>query len=116
VANYSICSSNALFNPSPPNIPILLTITILCGFLNAMKTITSIDSAGRVVIPRELRKKNGFESGKRIQIIPGEESVTLVPERNKRRFIKCGPILTIYTGVEAAPMEAFDVLEMRKDH
>ena len=94
----------------------MLTITILCGILWIMKTITRIDSAGRLVIPKELRKRYGFESGKRIQILAGEEGVTLVPERSNRRFIKCGPILTIDTGVETAPMEAFDISELRKDH
>ena len=61
------------------------------------------------MIPKELRKRYGFESGQRIQIFPGAEGVTLVFERSNRLFIKCGPILTIDTGVETAPMEAFDV-------
>ncbi len=81
-----------------------------------MKTVTHIDSAGRLVIPKELRKRYGFESGQRIRLIPGADGVTLVPERGRRRFIKCGPILTIDTGVGTAPMEAFDVSTLRKDH
>jgi AbrB family looped-hinge helix DNA binding protein len=81
-----------------------------------MKTITRIDSAGRLVIPKELRKRYGFESGQRIRIFPGEAGVTLVPEHGNRRFIKRGPILTIDTGVETAPMEVFDVSALRKDH
>lgn len=81
-----------------------------------MKTVTHIDSAGRLVIPKELRKRYGFESGQRIRLIPGADGVTLVPERGRRRFIKCGPILTIDTGVGTAQMEAFDVSELRKDH
>ena len=81
-----------------------------------MNTITHIDSAGRLVIPKELRKRYGFESGQRIRLIPGAEGVTLVPERTHRQFIKCGPILTIDTGVGTAPIEAFDVSGLRKDH
>ncbi len=81
-----------------------------------MKTITRIDSAGRLVIPKELRKRYGFESGQRIRIFPGEEGVTLVPERGNRRFIKCGPILTIDTGVETSPLAVFEVSALRKDH
>ena len=61
-----------------------------------MKTITRIDSAGRLVIPKELRKRYEFESGQRIRIFPGAEGV---PERSNRRFIKCGPILTIDLGL-----------------
>jgi AbrB family looped-hinge helix DNA binding protein len=81
-----------------------------------MKTITRIDSAGRLVIPKELRKRYGFESGQQIRIFPGPEGVTLVPERSNRRFIKCGPILTIDTGAKTAPLEDFDVSALRKDH
>jgi len=96
--------------------PFLLTITIFPGKELFMHTITHIDSAGRLVIPKELRKRYGFESGQRIQLIPGAEGVTLVPERSQRRFIKCGPILTIDTGMGIAPLEAFDISVLRKDH
>jgi len=81
-----------------------------------MKAITRIDSAGRLVIPKELRKRYGFNSGQRIQIYPGAEGITLVPERRNRRFIKCGPILTIDTGVDTATLEDFDVSALRKKH
>ena len=81
-----------------------------------MKTTTRIDSAGRLIIPKELRKRYGFEPGQRIRIFPGAEGITLVPERSSRRFIKCGPILTIDTGVETAPLAVFDVSGLRKDH
>jgi hypothetical protein len=47
---------------------ILLTNTIYYNMLCVMKTITRIDSAGRLVIPKELRKRYGFESGQRIRI------------------------------------------------
>ena len=94
----------------------LLTITIFNGILEIMNKINRIESAGRLVIPKELRKRYGFESGQRIRLIPGAEGVTLVPERTHRRFIKCGPILTIDTGAGTAPLEAFDVSELRKDH
>ena len=68
------------------------------------------------MIPKELRKRYGFESGQRIRIFQGAKGVTLVPERSNRRFIKCGPILTIDTGVETAPIEVFEVSALRKDH
>jgi AbrB family looped-hinge helix DNA binding protein len=81
-----------------------------------MKTITRIDSAGRIVIPKELRKRYGFESGQQIRIVPGPEGVTLVPERTNHRFIKYGPIFTIDTGTKTAPFEDFDVSALRKNH
>lgn len=81
-----------------------------------MKTVTQIDASGRLVIPKQLRKRYGLESGQRVRLVPGEEGVTLIPERPQRRFIKRGPILTIDTGAGTAPIEIFDVSKLREDH
>ncbi|NOY68809.1 MAG: AbrB/MazE/SpoVT family DNA-binding domain-containing protein [Deltaproteobacteria bacterium] len=69
-----------------------------------------------MVIPKKLRKRYGLESGQRVHLVPGDEGVTLVPERSQRRFIKRGPILTIDTGAGTAPLEIFDVSHLREDH
>ena len=81
-----------------------------------MKTVTQIDSAGRLVIPKELRKQFGLESGQRVRLIPGSEGVTIVPEHHQRRFIKRGPILTIDTGAGTAPIDVFDISPLRENH
>lgn len=81
-----------------------------------MKTVTQIDSAGRLVIPKELRKHYGLESGQRVRLIPGTNGVTVVPERPQRRFIKRGPLLTIDTGAGTAPIDVFSVSELRENH
>ena len=80
-----------------------------------MKTITQIDAAGRLVIPKDLRKKYGLEPGQRVRILPGARGVTLEPEHPYRRFIKRGPILTIDTGAGTVPIDAFDVSVMREN-
>ena len=77
-----------------------------------MKTITQIDAAGRLVIPKDFRKKYGLEPGQRVRILPGARGVTLEPEHPFRRFIKRGPILTIDTGAGTGPIDAFDVSVM----
>ncbi len=81
-----------------------------------MKETVQIDSAGRLVIPKELRKRYGFQPGKRIRLIAGAEGVTLVPEIPRRRFIKRGPILTIDTGKETASEDVFNVTALREEH
>lgn len=81
-----------------------------------MKTVTQIDSAGRLVIPKELRKHYGLESGQRVRLIPGTDGVTVVPERPQRRFIKRGPILTIDTGAGTASIDVFSVSALRENH
>ncbi len=80
-----------------------------------MKTTAQIDSFGRLVIPKELRRRFGLESGQRIRFVPAEEGITLVPERPKRHFIKRGPILAIDTGSRTASKEAFDVVTLREN-
>ena len=81
-----------------------------------MKTVTQIDSAGRLVIPKELRKRYGLESGQRVRLVPGTDGVTIVPERPQRRFIKRGPILTIETGAGTAPVDVFSVSALRENY
>jgi AbrB family looped-hinge helix DNA binding protein len=74
-----------------------------------MKETVQIDSAGRLVIPKAFRNRYGFQAGKRIRLIAGDEGVTLVPELPRRRFIKRGPILTIDTGAGIASEDVFSV-------
>ncbi len=81
-----------------------------------MKDTVHIDSAGRLVIPKELRKRYGFESGNRVRLVAGAEGVTLVPDIPRRRFIKRGPILTIDTGAGTGTENDFSITAMREEH
>lgn len=67
------------------------------------------------MIPIELRRRYGFESGQKVRIVPSKEGLTLIPDRPKRRFIKRGPILTIDTGAGIAPLQAFDISDLREN-
>lgn len=80
-----------------------------------MEIKTTIDSAGRVVIPKELRKRYGFSGGSSVYIIPLADGVSIVPERVERRFIRHGPILAIRTGGKTAPLEQFDIERLRDE-
>ena len=81
-----------------------------------MKETVQIDSAGRLVIPKELRNRYGFQAGKQIRIIAGDEGVTLVPKTPHRRFIQRGPILIIDTGSGTAHEDVFNVTALREEH
>ena len=81
-----------------------------------MKETIQIDSAGRLVIPKELRNRYGFHAGKRIRLIAGDEGVTLIPEISPRRFVKKGPILTIDTGTGIVSEDVFSVSALREEH
>jgi AbrB family looped-hinge helix DNA binding protein len=75
---------------------------------------TKIDAAGRVVIPKELRKRYGLESGTAVHIVPLPDGVSIIPERKQRRFLRRGPILSIDTGCAEASLEHFDVDRLRE--
>jgi AbrB family looped-hinge helix DNA binding protein len=74
-----------------------------------------IDSAGRIVIPKKLRDRYGLEKGRVVSIVPLPDGISILPELAARRFIKQGPILSIDTGSGIAPLESFDVEQLRNE-
>jgi len=62
---------------------------------------TRMDSAGRIVIPKELRERYGFDRGTPLRIIPLPDGVSIVAEQRERRFIRIGPVLAIDTGADS---------------
>lgn len=81
-----------------------------------MKLRTRIDSAGRIVIPKALRRRYGLEEGRLVAIVPLPDGVSIVPELPERRLVRRGPILSIDTGGGTASMADFDVDRVRDDH
>ena len=81
-----------------------------------MTISTKIDAAGRVVIPKELRKRYGLETGTVVHIVPLPDGVSIIPELKQRRFIRRGPVLSIDTGVAGATLVQFDVERLREEH
>lgn len=80
-----------------------------------MSSFTRIDGAGRVVIPKDLRKRYGLERGTVVQFVPLPDGVSIVPEPQPRRFVRRGPILTIDTGAGEAAPDQFDVDGLRDE-
>ncbi|MCG8481534.1 MAG: AbrB/MazE/SpoVT family DNA-binding domain-containing protein [Spirochaetales bacterium] len=80
-----------------------------------MSRKTSIDSAGRLVIPKEFRDRYGFREGEPIEIIAVPDGITLIPSRSERKIVKRGRVVAIDTGAERAPTEIFAVNYIRSD-
>jgi len=80
-----------------------------------MGSVTSVDGAGRVVIPKDLRKRYGLERGTVVRFVPRPDGVSIVPEPRQRRFVRRGPILTIDTGAGDATPDQFDVDALRDE-
>jgi AbrB family looped-hinge helix DNA binding protein len=81
-----------------------------------MKTKTKIDSAGRLVIPKELRNRYGLEIGSEVEIIPMPDGISIVQLRVERRVVKRGRVVAIDTGNKTAPIEIFDISTIRSAH
>jgi AbrB family looped-hinge helix DNA binding protein len=75
---------------------------------------TSIDAAGRIVIPKKLRERYGFGTGGTVSIIPLPDGISIVPDLPERRFVRTGRILSIVTGHGVAPLSDFDVDRVRE--
>lgn len=78
-------------------------------------TTTTLDQGGRVVIPKKLRLRYGLSPGSRVHLVPGADSLAVVPERATRRFVEHGAVLAIVTGEGTAPLSAFDVDDVRAE-
>ena len=76
---------------------------------------TRMDSAGRIVIPKELRERYGFDRGTPLRIIPLPDGVSIVAEQRERRFIRIGPILAIDTGDDSTRIDEFDIDRLRNN-
>lgn len=46
------------------------------AYSEIMNATTTVDTAGRLVIPKPLRKQYGFEPGVGLELVRGEEGVT----------------------------------------
>jgi AbrB family looped-hinge helix DNA binding protein len=80
-----------------------------------MKTKTRIDSAGRLVIPKELRKRYGMDSGTEVQIVPLPDGISLIPSREERKLVKQGNVLSIDTGKGTGNLEMFSADIVRNE-
>jgi AbrB family looped-hinge helix DNA binding protein len=79
-----------------------------------MKGTTRIDSAGRLVIPKELRVRFGLGPGQTVRIVARDDGIVIAADRPARRFVRRGPILTIDTGAGSATLEDFEVDAVRE--
>ena len=81
-----------------------------------MKNTSTIEAAGRLVIPKHLRKRYGMEPGKTIMFVERDQGLLIMAEHSRQRFVKEDPITAIDTGAGTAPASLFDVSEVREKH
>lgn len=81
-----------------------------------MGSKTKIDSAGRIVVPKELRDRYGMGPGSEVEIVPLPDGISVIPSRREHRIVHRGRVTAIDTGAGIADLEAFDPEEIRREH
>ena len=70
---------------------------------------TTIDGAGRVVIPKALRDEAGFTAGTEVEIVLRDGRIEIEPATLPMRLVKRGGNLVIDAGVELPLLTDEDV-------
>ncbi len=70
-------------------------------FVYGMKElIVPIDQAGRIVLPREVRRELAIKPGEKLKVSVHGASVTLTPDREPRGLVRKGRALVFSTGAD----------------
>ncbi len=88
-----------------------------CGNLGGMRNTveTTIDSAGRVVLPKAVRDQVGIQPGMTLRITVEEGKVEIEPVTREVRIVRKGP-LRVAVPVEAGPpLTAETVEQVRRE-
>lgn len=82
------------------------------GILNGMKT--TIDAAGRVVIPKQIRQRAGLAPGMRLNIHWSDGRIEIEAEPAPVRLMQRGRLLVAVAEGNGAPLTASQVEEIRE--
>ena len=76
---------------------------------------TTIDKAGRVVIPAPIREKAGFEPGTELDVVMDDVSVRLIRRVPGPRLVRLGKRLVARPTVAAAKLPHLDLLDLVRE-
>lgn len=65
---------------------------------------TTIDAAGRIVVPKPLRETLGFTAGQPLEIVERDGRLEIVPAPTPMRLVDEGDGVTAVADVESMPM------------
>ena len=75
---------------------------------------STIDQAGRVVIPRQIREELGWEGGEEIDIVLADGSVSISPVMTKMNLVETDDGVVAVPETELPPLTA-DVVQRTQD-
>ena len=74
----------------------------------------SIDSAGRLVIPKEIRRQAGIRPGMELEIRWADGHIEIEPRLHPVRLVQHGPLLVAVRDGDAEPLTNEMVQEIRE--
>ena len=75
---------------------------------------TTIDSAGRLVIPKEIRRQAGLRPGMELEVRWADGQIEIEPRLLPVRLVQQGPLLVAVADGEAEPLTNEMVEEIRE--
>jgi AbrB family looped-hinge helix DNA binding protein len=78
-------------------------------------TTTTIDSAGRIVIPKGIREKAGLYAGARVTIQFDDEGIHLSPVGTPLQLVKRGRLLVVVSADESPAVNDATVAALREE-
>jgi AbrB family looped-hinge helix DNA binding protein len=75
---------------------------------------TTIDAAGRIVIPKEVRRQARLRAGAEVDVRWRDGLIEIEPASQGLRLVREGPLLVAIADGEAALLTAEDVEEIRE--
>lgn len=80
-----------------------------------MKTTLVVDRAGRVVIPKPVRQRYGWTSGRTVRLLERADGIVLTSAEPGPRLVRKGGLLVADTGAGPADPAWFDPAAVRDE-
>lgn len=73
----------------------------------------TIDAAGRIVIPKEIRRRAGLGAGTEVNVVWRDGMIEIEPASQPVQFVRDGPLLVAVAGSAVEPLTQEMVEELR---
>ena len=87
-------------------------IHLMSCYRGIMAREITIDSSGRLVVPKDVRERHHLEAGSRLTLIDRDDGIVLVPRTHEPRLVERDGLLVVS---EVGPIQVPDHRDLRED-